>query len=263
MENKCRFCGSSTGVHDYGEKKGEPFELCVDCNEKFNNYEIIKCPKCGEYIDFDVIDSLKAVKSCLSQGVLKTITYHDQSESQEITGKAVEACQKIDCLFESIIDYFKSKRDNDKSACKAELIHLTEFFSKAVMFTDDYLALSHTQSSIETLLLEALTITRPSKFQGKVFLHSQVDVCDGDFTMDIALCDINSKILLGIECDGYGFHYSDAKDTTKTLNRVNEIKMREKIEVLQYSGSAIYSDCIGISNKIWKYLEETFAERQI
>lgn len=105
-------------------------------------------------------------------------------------------------------------------------------------------------SSIEKLLFTALKKSMPEKIFQKAYLMPQVQVCNDKYVLDIALMervDPNANNgregvpIIGIECNGYNYHYSNSSQATSTAERIREIEMFEGIRVFQYTGKEIYS----------------------
>ncbi|MCI7351290.1 MAG: hypothetical protein MSH60_11155, partial [Ruminococcus sp.] len=70
--------------------------------------------------------------------------------------------------------------------------------------------------------------------------------------------DSNGIPVIGIECDGYNYHYNDSDSASKTLNRIRNIKMQTGIEILQYTGKEIYRKPFQIANDFWDYVLKKF-----
>ena len=118
-------------------------------------------------------------------------------------------------------------------------------------------------SSIEKLLFMALKKSMPEKIFQKAYLMPQVQVCNDKYVLDIALMervDPNANNgregvpIIGIECNGYNYHYSDSSQATSTAERIREIEMFEGIQVFQYTGKEIYSRNTELADEFWEYV---------
>lgn len=203
----------------------------------------------------EITSVLENVKNEISSGAFQTITYHCKDEAMELTGKSFYAQSSIEYLFNKIIEYYEKKEKCDMAMCKALLLKIGGFFCD-YEFNYYFWWLGEPKSSIEYLLMEALEFTQPKELMGKVYANPQCSVCEDMYTLDIAMRVFvkekdDFEILLGIECDKYDSQYSGLREIEKTLDRINEIKIREDIDILQYTEKQIYDNYIEISRDIW------------
>jgi len=116
---------------------------------------------------------------------------------------------------------------------------------------------------IEFLLYSALKISMPSHVWQKAFLMTQVSVCGDKYLLDIALMDRRAPQkdgtegipIVGIECDGYDYHYNDSEKAKDTQVRTREIQM-SGITLFSYTGKDIYHNCTELAAEFWEYVEK-------
>lgn len=214
------------------------------------------------------IELISNLKNDLSDNIQRVVSYHDKSETMELIAQALQTNEKLDYFFDIILNYYTAQKNEDRSTCKATIFQLISCLKNIDTFSDNFY--NHCESPIENLLYVALTITRPEKIKKTTVIRSQVPVCNEKYTLDMAICTFNNhnfdsdlKVLIGIECDGYTYHYDTHEKSKKTNERINEIKMFEKIEIFQYDGSSIYENCIEIANNIWTYIISQFKDEVI
>lgn len=209
------------------------------------------------------IEILSNIKEDLKNNISHITSYHDKSEHMDLISQAVSTNPKIDYIFDIIISYYNARIRNDRTTCKTTIFQLLNCLKNIDYVSDNFY--NHCESPIENLLYTALTITRPEKIARTTFIRSQVPVCNQKYILDMAICtffdhdyDSPYKILTGIECDGYEFHHNTQEKSKRTNERINDIKMFEKIEIFQYDGKSIYENCIEIANNIWEYVISKF-----
>lgn len=158
--------------------------------------------------------------------------------------------------------------DTDKSFKKALVFSMIKMLKDHPLDLDfkQYFPLNY-ESSIELLLGTVLYLTAPEGWYDEFYLSFQEPICDNKYRIDIALMkrtkeyrksDTNGIPIIGIECDGYDYHYSNPDTVSKTLERIRNIKMWEGIEVLQYTGKEIYNKPFEIANNFWSYVDKKF-----
>lgn len=166
--------------------------------------------------------------------------------------------QNIENLFDRVKIFLASKGDiTTQQAIALEL--MSESLHSGITISTHFLF----DSPIEFLLYTALKKTMPFYIFQQAYLSTQVEVCNNKYRLNIALIkrksnddNENKNIIIGIECNGYDTNYADKKKATQTAERIREIKMREHIEVFQYTGSEICSRSIPLAKEFWRYVEE-------
>lgn len=209
------------------------------------------------------IEQLLEIKNDLHNNITHLAIYHDRTDSANLICQALDASHAIDYIFDIIISYYNAQNGNDRSTCKADIFQLINCLKDIDIVSDNFYKCC--QSPIEDLLYTSLIITKPEKIAKTAFVRSQVPVCNQKYILDMAICtffdhdyDSPYKILIGIECDGYEFHHNTQEKSKRTNERINDIKMFEKIEIFQYDGKSIYENCIEIANNIWEYVISKF-----
>lgn len=164
--------------------------------------------------------------------------------------------ESIRNLFDLIISF--QKAENDKTTQKAIALEIiSNTFGTEIPCSKDCFF----ESPIEYLMFTALQKTMPYHISQQAFLLPQVPVCDKKYRLDIGLMkrsfqdDKEGNLLIGIECDGYDYHFDNKSKATATMARVRDIKMNENIEVFQYTGSEIYKDPLSLATAFWEYAE--------
>lgn len=209
------------------------------------------------------IEILLDLKKDLNDNIQRVASYHDKSETMMLIYQALQTNENLNYIFDIILNYYTAQKDEDRSTCKATIFQLINCLKSIDIVSDNFY--NHCESPIENLLYTALTITKPEEISATTVIRSQVPVCDQKYILDIAICtfynhdyDSPYKILTGIECDGYAFHYDTQEKSKRTIERINDIKMFEEIEIFQFDGKSIYENCIDIANNIWKYVMSKF-----
>lgn len=200
-------------------------------------------------------EELKQVKSEIIHNFSNVVRYHDVSE--EII---YFANRNIENFFEWMIKFYEYAEREDNSSKKGLILSMVNTLSNLnIPMTLDW----EFESPIEFLLYSALEMTMPQRVKNKMFLMPQTCICDGKYRLDIVLMlrqpfvksGVEGIPVIGIECDGYEYHYGTAEKTTQTLERIRKIKMETGIEIFQYTGKEIYSDCTKLAKDFWEYVE--------
>lgn len=167
------------------------------------------------------------------------------------------ARENITNFFDLIKNFIESK--NDRTTQKGIAL---EIVTDSSWYDFPFCLNCFFESPIEYLMFTALQKTMPFHISQQAYLLPQVEVCNKKYRLDICLMKRaltrghdGNKLLIGIECDGYEFHYSDKTKASETASRIREIKMIENIEVIQYTGSEIYANAINLANQFWKHVE--------
>lgn len=207
------------------------------------------------------MDELKEVKDELIKNFSNIVRYHGVDEAT-----IYYATENIGNIFEWMIKFYKYAEKEDNSSKKALMLEMVNIFSnlKIPIVTDCFF-----ESPIEFLLFSALKMTMPQHLHKKMFLMPQVPVCNDEYILDIALMlriepviDGKEGIpIVGIECDGYEYHYNTPERVVQTNLRIRNIKMKTGIEIFQYSGKEIYSSCTDIANDFWRYVEKFIVDK--
>lgn len=199
------------------------------------------------------INELRDTKKDLLANFSNIVHYHEVDE--EIV---YYATKNIENMFEWVIKFFEYANKEDNSSKKALIIGMANTFST---FNIPIVMDWNFDSSIEFLFYSSLEITMPVSVREKVFLMPQVCVCD-KYYLDIVVMLKKDKLkdgvegmpIIGIECDGYKYHYETADKATRTSERIREIKMETGMDIFQYTGKEIYSDCTRLANEFWEYV---------
>jgi hypothetical protein len=204
------------------------------------------------------IEILNEIKKDFLEQFNKICKYHDIDEIE--TFRSVES---INNMIAWITGFYEQDMKNNNAGKKAIVLEMANVFSdvKTPFSTG---GMFH-ESSIEYLFFTTLTTQMPQHIQEKAYLHTQVSVCDGEFLLDFALMEHRGKEsgaegipIIGIECDGYTYHYETPDVATKTIERIRYIQMKENIKVFQYTGKEIYKDCTKLAKDFWDYVVEKF-----
>ncbi len=198
--------------------------------------------------------TLEKIRTNISENMLNICNYHNISAE-----KSYSSILKVESVLDFLIRFYERDNIDDKSSKKALVMEFinnednTSFLSPLNIFG----------SSTEMLLFMSLKLSMPEKVKAKAYLMPQVKVCDDKYTLDIALMEkIEPKIndgcegipVIGIECNGYEYHYSNPEQATQTTKRIREIEMSEGIKVFQYTGSEIYAHNTELAEEFWEYV---------
>lgn len=203
------------------------------------------------------VEELKEIEKELCDNFSNIVRYHGVDDET-----IYNAEKNIENIFEWMIKFYEYADKKDNSSKKALMIGVVNTFSKVdIPMTYD----SFFESPIEFLLFSALNMTMPHKISEKMFLQPQVSVCDDKYLLDMALMlrkdpvenGIEGIPIIGIECDGYNYHYDTAGKAAKTSERIRQIKMEAGIEVFQYTGKEIYKNCVALAKDFWQYIEKS------
>ena len=208
------------------------------------------------------INMLEDIKVDISKNFIQICGYHGISE--EIL---YEADKNITNIFDWMIEFYKQDLAKDNTSKKALMIGMANTISNldVPMIT----SFMH-DSPIEFLLYSALKISMPSHVWQKAFLMPQVSVCEDKYLLDIALMDRRDPQkdgtegipIVGIECDGYDYHYNDSEKAKDTQVRAREIQM-SGVTLFSYTGKDIYHNCTELATEFWKYVEKYIYPSQI
>lgn len=204
----------------------------------------------------DYVGVLEEIKIDIWKHITNISGYHNISIE-----KLYDANKKIDGMFDFLTRFYELDNANNKSGKKALVL---DFVNNPI---DQHLGpmMDMFDSPIEFLLYVALKNSMPDSIHKKAYLMPQAEICNGKYVIDIMLmnrCDpalengCEGKPIVGIECDGYEYHYADSDKATDTAKRIREIDMNEGIKIFQYTGKEIYSDCTKLANQFWKYVCE-------
>lgn len=208
------------------------------------------------------IKELKETEKELLDNFAKIVRYHGVDEETIYSAE-----KNIENVFEWMIKFYEYADKKDNSSKKALMLGVVNIFSNLnipMMYDCMF------ESPIEFLLYSALNMTMPQKVKEKMFLMPQVKVCSEKYSLDMALMLRKDPVqdgtegipLIGIECDGYNYHYDNAEKVTKTNERIRKIKMEEGIEIFQYTGKEIYSNCVELAKEFWEYTEKYVLHNQ-
>jgi hypothetical protein len=207
-----------------------------------------------EYIE--TIKALEKIKSDIADNFTRICRYHEIKEEV-----LYYAEQNIENIFNWMIEFYKQallEGDTSKKALMIGMAHTISDLNVPILTSWVH------QSPIEFLFYSMLNHSMPSHIWRRAFLMPQVPVCDGKYILDFALMDRrDSQIdgtegvpIIGIECDGYHYHYSDPVKTTKTLERVRNISMTTGIKIFSYTGKEIYKNCAKLASTFWEYVDQ-------
>lgn len=203
------------------------------------------------------IEELSETKNELLDNFGKIVRYHGVDEETIYSAE-----KNIENVFEWMIRFYEYADKKDNSSKKALMLGMVNILSNLdipIMFDCMF------ESPIEFLLYSVLNMKMPQKVKEFIFLMPQVKVCDDKYTLDMALMLRKDPVkdgtegipIVGIECDGYKYHYDNAENATKTSERIRKIKMEEGIEIFQYTGKEIYSNCVKLAEEFWEYVEKS------
>lgn len=197
---------------------------------------------------------LTEIKKDIQKHITNISLYHNISLE-----KLYEADKIIDGFFDFLTNFYKSDNANDKSGKKALVLDfVSNPIDQQVGSMSDLFG-----SPIEFLMYVALRNSMPESVFEKAYLMPQVELCNGKYVVDIALMDrcdpalengCEGKPIVGIECDGYKYHYADPDKAAGTAKRIREIEMQEGIKIFQYTGKEIYSNCTQLASQFWEYV---------
>ncbi|MCI1956628.1 MAG: hypothetical protein LKJ21_09700 [Oscillospiraceae bacterium] len=202
------------------------------------------------------IKSLEDTKLDICENFTRICQYHKIDIE-----KIYYAEQNIENIFDWIIEFYKQDIQKDKTSKKALIIGMVNTISglKIPIVT----SWMH-QSPIEFLLYSALENSMPPYIWEKAFMMPQVPVCNEKYyILDIALMDrrdpekdgTEGVPIIGIECDGYDYHYNNPDKVTKTQERIRDINMTTGIKIFSYTGTEIYNNCTKLASDFWEYVE--------
>jgi len=203
------------------------------------------------------IDVLEDIKTDVSKHFTRICQHHKVDEAT-----LYNAEKNIQSFFDWIIAFYKEDIQDNKTGKKALMLGMVNTISSLdvpIMTNQMH------QSPIESLLYSTLQISMPARIFEKAFLMPQVSVCDNKYFLDIALMErrdpkkdgTDGVAIIGIECDGYNYHYEDPDKAAKTLKRIRDISMDTGIRILTYTGKEIYKDCMKLAEDFWRYVEKT------
>lgn len=201
------------------------------------------------------VDILKDIKSDISSNFTQICRHHEIDEET-----LYHAEQNIQNIFDWMIEFYKQDIQNDKTSKKALMIGMVNTISDLNV---PIVASWMHQSPIEFLFYSALKISMPSRIWERAYLMPQVPICNNKYILDLALMDrrdpqkdgAEGVPIVGIECDGYSYHYNDPDKAARTQERIRNISMDAEIRVFSYTGKEIYSNCTKLANSFWEYVE--------
>ena len=201
------------------------------------------------------ISVLESIKLDISGNFARICRHHEVD--QEIIYRSEE---NINNIFDWMIEFYKQDLKQDKTSKKALMIGMANTICSLNI---PMVKMWMHESPIEFLLYTSLSNSMPSHILEKAFLMPQVVVCDNKYALDIALIErrdpeidgTEGVPIIGIECDGYEFHYSDTAQAAKTQERIRDIEMNTRIKIFSYTGKEIYRNCTKLAEQFWDYVE--------
>ncbi len=202
------------------------------------------------------IDMLEEIKLDISSNFSQICRHHQIDEEV-----LYNAENNIENIFDWMIEFYKQDIRHDNTSKKALMIGMANTISNLnVPIITSWMH----QSPIEFLLFSALNISIPPHVLERAYLMPQVPVCNNKYILDIVLMDRRDPTkdgtegvpIVGIECDGYDYHYNDPDKATKTQERIRNIEMNLGIPIFSYTGKEIYSNCTKLALDFWNYVEQ-------